>query len=386
MANPKHMVRLVVTQHSYRMANRLRQALVLAEYKRRNIFEVIEANELLQTLRDASPIHLAMLTPAIVAELERQQLHKVLRTQFPKVALLLLGDGDGPARKSRSIIIPDYVLMPPITAESLDAGIVAALENRRNRTLAAEHIAWGEAAIKRGLLAEAQTSFEAAVHISSSDPYPCYALGDLFATLGDTGQAIAYFTQAWEREPTYFEAVRRIVEILLSRGERARAIPYLERAAKEDTAPVESLVLLGVLYLGEGMRAQADVRIRSACCMDMPRAISAILEQARALVDSKAIDESIALLQIGIEMQPENPQLYEALGDLFMRQDRLREAVVCYENHARLGDPLPANYCRLARVYMAMGFRLRAEKALEAALKLDPGCAEATELRVAVAS
>jgi tetratricopeptide (TPR) repeat protein len=386
MAPPPKLLRIVVTQNSYRMAHRLRQVLGLAEYEQRNIFEGIEAHELLQILRESSPIHLVILTPTMIDELERAGLDEVLHTQFPDVALLFLQDEDEGARKSRSTIIPDYILVPPVTADSLDTGISAALVSREKRLLAMEYIAQGETAMQAGSFTEAQRSFEAAVDIGGPDPYACFALGDLFQAIGDTEQAILFFARALQKDPSYFEAARRVVALLLSQRQRHRAIPYLERAVEEGTAPVEGMVLLGTLYIEEGMVEQADRQLQSVCRTGGSQVISAILDQARCLVERQAISEAIMLLHIGIAAQPESTQLYKMLGDLFMQQNNLRAAVACYENLTRLDEPFSENYCRLARAYMALGFNLRAENAVQQALKLDPESTEAAELRIAVAS
>jgi hypothetical protein len=72
------------------------------------------------------------------------------------------------------------------------------------------------------------------------------------------------------------------------------------------------------------------------------------------------------------------------LGDLYTQKQQLRDALVCHEHLVRLGEPLPASYCRLAKSYLGLGFPLRAEQALQKALELDPACQEAIELRAAV--
>jgi tetratricopeptide (TPR) repeat protein len=83
-------------------------------------------------------------------------------------------------------------------------------------------------------------------------------------------------------------------------------------------------------------------------------------------------------------VQPEYAPIYALLGDLFTEQQQLREALPCYETLMRLSDPLPENYCRLARTYLALGHPLRADKAVREALRLDPRCEEAARLWVAI--
>ena len=385
MTIPKQMLRMIVAHNTYRLANRLKQVLVLAGYQTRNVFEAIDAKEFLTTLQHASPVHVAILTPAIIAGLEQHGLYETLRDEFSDVALLHLAEEGEQEKKNRMKLMPDHVLVPPVTAESFDEAIAAAIASRDHRTLAAAYIAEGEAALKQGSVQEAQVKFEAALQLCGQDPYPAYVLGDLFATMGDSEQAIVYFTQAWEKDPTYFVAMQRIVELLAAQGEGVRAISYLETVVQQEAVPVEYLVRLGSLYMESGAKEKAKTVLQRACRIAAPEAIDAMQVQVRSLLERQEREAATTLLQMGIEAQPENTHLYEMLGELHMQQNRHREALVCYENVIRLSDPLPVHYCQLARLYMAMGFTLRAEKAVQQALQLDPECAEASALRIAVA-
>jgi tetratricopeptide (TPR) repeat protein len=367
------------------MANRIRHVLILAEYNRDNIFEAIEVDELLKSLYNASsPMHIVTLTPSIVSELERQELHEVLDTEFPDLALLLISFQNESGKHSRIKIIPDYVLTPPFSAESMEIAITTALMNRKNRKLIVEHITRGQNAIKDGLLKEAQTSFEAAVKLGGPDPYPCYVLGDLYATLGDNEQAISFFNQAWEKDPSSFGPVQRIVDVCCSLEDADRAMPYLEKASEKHIAPVESLIQLGTWYCQNDADEQARVKFRLATNMESSRTLSAIQEHIQSIVERGEIDAAIKLLQIGLDVLPDNPHLYGLLGDLLVQQNRHKEALFYYNSLIHADHPLPADHCRLARVYLALGFDLRAEMAIKAALNLDPECVEAEQLRSSV--
>jgi tetratricopeptide (TPR) repeat protein len=360
MSDHRQKIRIVITENSYRMANRIRHVLILAEYNRDNIFEAIEVDELLKSLYNASsPMHIVTLTPSIVSELERQELHEVLDTEFPDLALLLISFQNESGKHSRIKIIPDYVLTPPFSAESMEIAITTALMNRKNRKLIVEHITRGQNAIKDGLLKEAQTSFEAAVKLGGPDPYPCYVLGDLYATLGDNEQAI-------------------------SLKNSNRSIPYLEKASEKHIAPVESLIQLGTWYCQNDADEQARVKFRLATNMESSRTLSAIQEHIQSIVERGEIDAAIKLLQIGLDVLPDNPHLYGLLGDLLVQQNRHKEALFYYNSLIHADHPLPADHCRLAREYLALGFDLRAEMAIKAALNLDPECVEAEQLRSSV--
>jgi tetratricopeptide (TPR) repeat protein len=297
--------------------------------------------------------------------------------------MLIAEEGDGEDH-SGSKLVPDYTIIPPVTAETLDSGINTALQTHERRILAMQHVEQGATAMQQGLSAVARASFEEAIRVGGRDPYPCYMLGNLFEQMGETEQAITSFMQAWEKDPTYFEGLQRVIALYLSQGEGQRAIPYLEQAVDQGHVPAEGLVILGTLYLEVGLMEKARITLKTACGKRATRAMSALMEQARAMLQRQGVDATIALLQLGRDVQPEYAPIYALLGDLFTEKQQLREALPCYETLMRLSDPLPANYCRLARTYLALGHPLHADKAVREALRLDPQCEEAARLRVAV--
>ena len=384
MAVLKKRIRIIVAQSSYRKASHLKQILLLAEYEQKNIFEVIESAEFLQTLQEQAPIHLAIVTPTALAQLEKSHSLQTLYTQLPAVSLMLIAEEGDRGEHRGGKLVPDYMLTTQATAETMDNGISMALHNHERRILAMQHVEQGATAMQQGLSAEARASFEEAIRVGGHDPYPCYMLGELFEQMGETEQAIASFMQAWEKDPTYFEGLHRVVTLYLSRGEGQRAIPYLEQAVDQGCVPVEGLVILGTLYLEAGVMERARITLKTACGKQAARAMAALVEQARAMRQRQGADAAIALLQLGRDVQPEYAPIYALLGDLFTEQQQLREALPCYETLMRLSDPLPANYCRLARTYLALGHPLRADKTVREALRLDPQCEEAARLRVAI--
>ena len=63
-------LRMIIAQSSYRKANRIRQTLVLAGYNRDTLYEVIAGNECWQVLQEHYPIHLLMVSPVVLLQLE----------------------------------------------------------------------------------------------------------------------------------------------------------------------------------------------------------------------------------------------------------------------------------------------------------------------------
>ncbi len=376
-------LRLVVAQDSYITASRFVQTLLLAGYQHQNIFKVIETNQLLQLLQESASIHVAIIPPAILSQLEEMQLQQPVRTLFADVALLLFGDGEAHDRtwQGKDKIMPDETLPPPVTAETLENSIRTALERHANRHRAQRYISQVATAMKHGSAAEAQANFAKAIHVDAHDPYSCYMLGELFESMGQQDQALTAYAHGWKRKPSCVSGLKRIVDLLFASGKETAAIPYLESAMQQSTTPIEARLILGVLYLEEGLLEQAGETIRSAGHQDANRSMVLLLEHAHDLRQRQGVVATTRLLQIGREIQPENAQLYGMLGDLYTQQEQHREALSCYELQLRLGQPGPQSYCRLAQTYLTLGYPLRAEKALQEALKIDPDFEEAIQLR-----
>jgi tetratricopeptide (TPR) repeat protein len=267
---------------------------MLAGYDRDALYEVIAETECWQVLQDQYPIHLLMVSPVMLLQLDKSGYREKIRTTFPDVALLLLPDEDGGGEERLKKILPDYILASPMTAEALENGIRSALNNRERREIAKRYIHQGEDALEQGLLNEAQEHFHAAVHLSGRDPYPCYMLGELLARIGNAEEAINLFIQAWEREPANMEPIHRIVALYLDMNDTSAAIVYLEYAAQQGIALITDRVLLAVLYFETGALEKCSATLRATCGGGAAQAIPALVEQAQRVQQKMGEDASLA--------------------------------------------------------------------------------------------
>lgn len=91
---------------------------------------------------------------------------------------------------------------------------------------------------------------------------------------------------------------------------------------------------------------------------------------AQAGQDQDAVDS----LHVAIHHAPDEPQYHAALGRLLARHSRhARDAALALEKAARLAPQTLAYHLELARLLSAQGLLIRAQKALEPALRLAPG-------------
>lgn len=100
-----------------------------------------------------------------------------------------------------------------------------------------------------------------------------------------------------------------------------------------------------------------------------------ILKQAMTMVKQNQSQEAIALLEEGIQKDPNNAALYAAVGESYIKADNLHQANLAYEKASRL-TPEGTYDDRYAYVLYKQGNRKKAIQVLLNLLQLNPGNAK----------
>ena len=96
-------------------------------------------------------------------------------------------------------------------------------------------------------------------------------------------------------------------------------------------------------------------------------------ERGQAAIASGQLEDAITLLQTAVHHDPQRPAYHAALGHALGRfPAHAREAVQALEKATQLDPRNASAFAELAVVLARQGMRLRAHKALEAALRLAP--------------
>ncbi len=97
--------------------------------------------------------------------------------------------------------------------------------------------------------------------------------------------------------------------------------------------------------------------------------------------EAKQFHEAVELLRTAVQLVPDEARYHAALARALARNPHwVREAIQSTEKAIQLAPRVAAHQADLAELLLAQGLKLRARKAAEAALALDPG--EARALRV----
>lgn len=258
------------------------------------------------------------------------------------------------------------------TAADIDPSSLRALES-----LGDVNVALGrhERAIER---------YETFISLDDSDARVLYKLGLARYRTRRAKDATAVLKQALAIDPGMGEAhyVLGLVQRDLDQGPAARK--SLEEAARRSPASQTSArEALADVYLQDGDYTKAINQLEALAALEPARAdrlVAVGLAQARA----GRGDSAIVTLSRAVERFPEAPQVYAALGHVWLldaerRDDRvaLNKAIEALRHAAARADATSETYAELGRAWMLAGDRQAAERALRQSVAKLPLMPEA---------
>ncbi|HSM14415.1 MAG TPA: alkaline phosphatase family protein, partial [Thermoanaerobaculia bacterium] len=223
-------------------------------------------------------------------------------------------------------------------------GVLRQLEPRYGG-VATYHAALGTLHQKAGRAAEAQREFRRTLDI---DPLDSLALGQVLA---------------WERQ----------------QGNDAEARRLYRAAVAKASGSLDALNELAVVALQQGWAEEAEPILRKILESD-PGNAGILANLAATLMRQGRIPEATTMMQRSLERDPSNPRTHFNLGAMLAGQGRSEEALRSFRAALDNGLRTPRVYVAIAKMEFRLGRPERAREALQGALALDPGDAEAREL------
>ncbi len=217
--------------------------------------------------------------------------------------------------------------------------------------------------IQEGQLQKAIAEYEAILRADPSDPSLYNTLGDLYARIGSSSEAIARY--------------QRFIEALRTEGLRFRAIALYKKIIKLEPNNLEALLACADLYAEEGLRAEAKHQYLSAAERALKLGVDKMaLELYERLSRMEPGDSSIAAkLALLLAADGRRSEAADLLGRLAMEaraKGRHADARLLYE---QMVETCPENfsgwYC-LGRLEFEAGRMREAEEHLRRASEIDP--------------
>ncbi len=210
--------------------------------------------------------------------------------------------------------------------------------------------------------------------ISKSDPTAknlSHEFGVIYYRKGDYPSAITALQRALAENPNDSESTQLTGLSLYLAGKSAQAIPYLEKVQSwYPSASVDASYILGVAYIQT--KNYPSARAAFAKMFQVPAdSAAAYLFTARLLLrlDFGPIAEDYG--KKAVELDPKLPLAHQLLGELYLYQSKIPEAITQLEQELAINPGNPVAYYKLADAYSRIQKFDEAEKLLQRSIWLD---------------
>jgi tetratricopeptide (TPR) repeat protein len=225
--------------------------------------------------------------------------------------------------------------------------------------------------LQLGKYTEAINELESLRQQNPPPPGLSHQLGIAYYKKGDYLNAIKSFQEAQKEDPKDQEALQLAGLSLYLAGKPGEAIPYLEKVQTWfPEANVDAAYILGMAYIQT--KKYPEARTSFAAMFGVPPdSAPAYLFCARMLLrlDFGPISEQYA--QKAIALDPKLPMSHFLLGELYLYQSKIPEAIAALQQEMAINPGYAAVYYKLADADLRVQKFEEAEKLLQRSIWLD---------------
>jgi tetratricopeptide (TPR) repeat protein len=177
----------------------------------------------------------------------------------------------------------------------------------------------------------------------------------------------------------HFDPQRARIEqatALLAAMDQRSAEKIFREILRADASHVGGLCGLAAISLGAGNTRDSERLLRHAL-KQSAHAPVARRGMGHTLLAAGRLAEAEGMIQELLKFEPENPQNWVALGTVYTRLLRQRDALAAFEQAARLNPTLVTLRLSIGHLHKTLGQRAECEKAYHECLAIDPGFGDA---------
>lgn len=189
----------------------------------------------------------------------------------------------------------------------------------------------------QGNYTRASDEFKAAVELDPREYMATYNLGLVSMLNGEKEDALDFFLKAGTTADNVYEIAFQTGRLFLEKGKPEKACKYLEQAAQSNSEAGGVYRYLGECYAGLDRTEDAITAYKKALKFNPGDAAS--LSALGCLFDEQGENPEIAIMfcRESVGLSPENGLFRHRLGQLYLKQDRLEEALKQFTEAKNLG-------------------------------------------------
>ena len=252
-----------------------------------------------------------------------------------------------------------------------DAGVHLRKALRLDPKFAPAHNNMGLAHVKQGKLDEAVENYLRALELNPKLAEAQFNLGHALLMQGKAEQATMRFQKALQLDPDHAEAHNNLGGQLLNQGKLDEALVHLKRAIGINPELAEAHNNVGIILIQQGDLVAAISHFQDAVRIN-PDFELANNNLQRALAIRDSMDTEIGKVQKELDARPADPGLHFKMGNLYLGQGQLRQAVVEFEKALALQPEFPEALNNLALAYISANQHDKALATFKKLIALQP--------------
>lgn len=194
-------------------------------------------------------------------------------------------------------------------------------------------------------------------------------LGRVHLARGERDQAEAAWLKALELDPSVGDAYLRLARLYAERGQHDEAIARLEKAVSVNPRDLRALLLAATVHQQRGDIARAREAYEKALVL-RPR-LAAAANNLAYLISTHGGDQdqerALELAQRAREIAPDDPQIADTLAWILHKRGVHQRALALLQESVQKVPESPEIQYHLGMVYLKVGDKARARRALELA-------------------
>ncbi|MDF1564360.1 MAG: tetratricopeptide repeat protein [Deltaproteobacteria bacterium] len=224
---------------------------------------------------------------------------------------------------------------------------------------------------QKGLVADARTAFAAGVAKDPKNAFGRTAFGRFLLSRGEPNAAVVELRAAHEAVPSDVGIAATHIEALIAAGKSLDATSAITVLAAQAPADPRLPFLQGLLAEGRDEDEEAEKKYRVALKMD-PGFYRASLALGDLYLRQRRIREAEVPLRESIQARPDVPDTHVGLGRYLLAANRPKKAIDAFQEALEIDAESAAAHLGLAQAYAEIGEDAAAEREFGIVQRLEP--------------
>jgi two-component system chemotaxis response regulator CheY len=265
----------------------------------------------------------------------------------------------------------EYIIKPFVMG-TLEDKIAKVLAKKFDPSVLDIHLKDFKKFMEQKDIENAEVELKKADAISPDNVGIIFGFGQIAMARGDVDSALKFFMETIDKKPLFVKGYNAIGGIYESLGDIGNAIKYYELAHNISPANTERLISLSKLYNKAGETDKAEILLKDAQS-DVREDASTSGHLLGEMYLSK--NENQKALDVLLKVSKKNPSdisIKQSLAEAYRRLNQPEEAVNIYRSIISTSPDNAMIYYNMGKAYLEMGNKHNAVNAIKKAWELDP--------------